>query len=100
MRGARAPRWHGTRTILVATLVLAAGCVSHPGAYRVKVTRNPADVAGCVALGPVAGQAPYEGPKDAINQMRDQVIGLGGNVLLVLSEFVTKTGAAYRCAGG
>jgi hypothetical protein len=48
-------------------------------------------------LGRVAGQAPYDGPQDAINQMRDQVIGLGGDVLLVTSEFITKTGVAYRC---
>jgi hypothetical protein len=84
--------------MLLLASVLAAGCASHAaGAYKVKVTKSTADVASCVALGHVAGQAPYDGPRDAINQMRDQVIGLGGNVLLVTSEFITKTGVAYRC---
>lgn len=84
--------------MLLLTSVLATGCASHvAGAYRVKVTKSTADVASCVVLGRVAGRAPYVDPQDAINQMRDQVIGLGGNVLLVTSEFITKTGVAYRC---
>jgi len=83
---------------LVVASAFVTGCVSHAfGAHRVKVTKNAADVSGCVAKGSVAGQAPYEGPKDAVNQMRDQVVGLGGNVLLITSTFITQTGVAYRC---
>jgi hypothetical protein len=67
------------------------------GANRVKVTKNTADISGCIVLGSVAGRAPYEGRKDAVNQMRDQVVGLGGNVLLITSTFITQTGVAYRC---
>jgi hypothetical protein len=84
--------------MLLLSGVLLSGCASHAaGAYKVRVTKSAADVASCVIVGRVAGQAPYDGPRDAINQMRDQVIGLGGNVLLVTSEFITKTGVAYRC---
>ena len=64
--------------MLLLSGVLLAGCASHAaGANQVKVTKSAADVASCVLLGRVAGQAPYDGPKDAIDQMRDQVIGLG-----------------------
>jgi hypothetical protein len=84
--------------LLLLSGVLVAGCASHAaGASKVKVTKSAADVVGCAILGRVAGQAPYDGRRDAINQMRDQVIGLGGDVLLVTSEFITKTGVAYRC---
>jgi hypothetical protein len=84
--------------VLLLTSVLVAGCASHAaGAHKVIVTKSATDLSGCVVLGRVAGQAPYDGQNDAIDQMRDQTIGLGGNVLLVTSELFTKTGVAYRC---
>jgi hypothetical protein len=83
---------------MVALSAFVTGCVAHAaGASRVKVTKNTADISACVVLGAVAGRAPYEGSKDAVNQMRDQVVGLGGNVLLITSTFITQTGVAYRC---
>jgi hypothetical protein len=89
----------GVAVLLVVNGVFAAGCASHAAYKRVKVTKNTAEVAACTSLGPVAGQAPYdEGIKAPINQMREQVIKLGGDALLVTSQFIVKTGVAYRCA--
>jgi hypothetical protein len=86
-------------TLIVMAIVLeVAGCVSlAPGADQVKITKNAADVAGCAAVGNVAGHPPYAAPSDAMHQMQNQVVGLGGNDLLVTSDLVSATGVGYRC---
>ena len=88
---------HIPQSILgVAICALANGCVSYapaPGADRVQLIRNPADVATCAAVGNVSWQR--ENPED----VRNLTVGLGGNAIFVTSEqngFVL-TGVAYRC---
>ena len=80
----------------IAICALTSGCVTFapaPGADRVQLIRNPADVATCTAVGNVAWH--LDNPED----VRNLTIGLGGNAILVTSEqngFVL-TGVAYRC---
>jgi len=89
---------HIPQSILgVAICALANGCVSFayrpaPGADRVQLIRNPADVARCTAVGNVDWQ---RGNAD----VRNLTVGLGGNAIFVTSEQgrVVLTGVAYRC---
>jgi hypothetical protein len=80
-------------------LVLSAslsGCVTlAPGADKVKLTSNAADVKGCVAVGNVKADA-HNDPMDIDNTLRNQAIGLNADVV-----FRTDVGAGvgYRCAG-
>jgi len=80
----------------IAICALANGCVSYapaPGADRVQLIRNPADVAPCTAVGNVDWW--QRGHPD----VRNLTVGLGGNAIFVTSEqngFVL-TGVAYRC---
>jgi hypothetical protein len=80
----------------IAICALANGCVSFadaPGADRVQLIRNPADVATCTAVGNVAWN------RDNAEDVRNLTVGLGGNAIFVTSEqngFVL-TGVAYRC---
>jgi len=79
----------------IAICALANGCVSYapaPGADRVQLIRNPADVAMCTAVGNVDWQRGHA-------DVRNLTVGLGGNAIFVTSEqngFVL-TGVAYRC---
>lgn len=80
---------------------LVAGCVTlAPEAARVKVTKEPAEVAGCTILGTVRAKPPYVGQQDGMRQLQNEVAGLGGNVLFVTSYNVSATGMAYRCEPG
>ena len=78
-----------------------------PGADKVRITKNPADVAGCKAVGNVsAGPGDYLRFSDA--HLRNQVIGLDGNTVFATEstegadaagtpyKFV-REGIAYRC---
>ena len=89
---------HIPQSILgVAICALANGCVGvsyapAPGADRVQLIRNPADVAKCTAVGNVDWQRGHA-------DVRNLTVGLGGNAIFVTSEqngFVL-TGVAYRC---
>ena len=79
----------------IAICALANGCVTYapaPGADRVQLIRNPADVATCTAVGNVDW---WQHKTD----VRNLTVGLGGNAIFVTSEqngFVL-TGVAYRC---
>jgi hypothetical protein len=83
----------------IAICALAGGCVGiasrpAPGADRVQLIRNPADVAACTAVGNVAWRH-----DNAYTDVRNLTVGLGGNAIFVTSErngFVL-TGVAYRC---
>lgn len=91
--------------LLVAASFLAgflAACASvRPDAALVKVTENPADVAGCRNLGMVESSRPFVSPEDGrTRQMQTKAARLGGNVVLVPSYNVTGTGMAYQCGSG
>ena len=79
----------------VVICALANGCVGvtyapAPGADRVQLIRNPADVATCTAVGNVDWQR---------GDVRNMTVGLGGNAIFVTSEQgrMVLTGVAYRC---
>jgi hypothetical protein len=84
----------------VATLLLA-GCqapVLAPGAERVVITKLPADVVGCTAVGNVDSSHignindPFTDYSRA--QVKNQAIGLNGNVVLQTGP---SAGVIYRC---
>lgn len=78
----------------LAIATLLSGCVSlAPGAKQVKVTDRAADVRGCAAVGNVRVRR-HDYPLDVENSLRNQVVGLGGNVVYRTSPW---TGVAYRC---
>jgi hypothetical protein len=89
--------------VLLAAISLPA-CVSvplAPGAAQVKITRTPADVTNCKALGNLDLEASAGGTDNAKNH----AIGLGGDTVLdttPTSIYGTamrlRTGVVYRCA--
>jgi hypothetical protein len=82
---------------LVASLSACTTVVLAPGADRVKLTHNSSDVSNCKVVGNVSGQV--TSGEDAVYstaQLRNQVIGLGGNVVL-LTTSSSKYGVAYLC---
>jgi hypothetical protein len=83
----------GAATAGCATVALA------PGAERVRITNNAADVASCTAVGNVRQ------PADQNVDMRNLTVGVGGDTLFVtesLSQLggndYIKSGVAYRCS--
>jgi hypothetical protein len=70
-----------------------------PQAEAVRVTRNSADVTACKQLGFVESRPPYSTPNDAMNEMRNKVAILGGNVLFITNYGIKATGVAYVCGG-
>ena len=88
---------------LVVAVVALAGCAVPlaPGAEKVVLTRLPADVVGCTAVGNLAST------EDGVSedQARNQAIGLNGNKVLDTSPYVPfrwqpvlTAGVVYRCA--
>jgi hypothetical protein len=82
---------------LILVLFTTAGCAGMvyapaPGADRVQLIRNPADVATCTAVGNVDWQS-------GNHDVRNLTVGLGGNAIFVTSEQgrTVLTGVAYRC---
>ena len=77
-----------------------------PAADLVRVTKDSADVASCAPLGSVdARQYPLD-PANALRQMKNQAVGVGGNTLFVTFDPTDHainrpnayaTGIAYRC---
>lgn len=69
-----------------------------PGASQVAITRNPADVAGCKAVGNIDGKD-IELALDVpvAPQMQNQAIGLGGNRVLDTTVRAPPTGVVYNC---
>lgn len=86
-------------------LGVGAGCVTAtnaPGADRVRITHNPADVAECTAVGKVKVPRNAQGAvviQTAATEFRNQTVGLGGNAALVTvgGVDVPVEGFAYRC---
>lgn len=78
----------------LAIAMLLSSCVSLvPGAKQVKMTDRPAAVRGCAPVGNV-GVDGDENPVDVERSLRNQAVGLGGNVMFRTSP---GTGVAYRC---
>ncbi len=89
-----------TRWLAVLALTgLVTGCATvalAPGAEKVKITKNPSDVASCKAVGNVKSLMDgYE----AINAtLQNQTLGLGGNTVFVTGpEGQSVAGVAYSC---
>lgn len=95
------------RTVSVAGLLCALGCVSvTPAMQGVRVTNNPDVVRGCKFMGNVTTGAFWRtGAKDSENAFRKRVVELGGNVGYVVSTTSGRdglgsaaySGEAYRC---
>ena len=85
------------RSIAIGLWVAAAGCVTviaAPGSNQVRLTQNPADVAGCTAVGNIKTDQGLE----AIASFRNSVVGFGGNTgLITQSASDAVEGIAYRC---
>lgn len=92
--------WLGA--VSLVGLSACAPFVLAPGAADVRLTRIPADVESCTAVGniqlPKGSDAGTE-LSNAEGRLKNQTIGLGGNVALVTESLLgTPTaGVAYRC---
>jgi hypothetical protein len=92
------------KTALIAVVLAAisvSACVSStplaPGAEQVKVTRVPADVSSCKALGNIDLDATTGG----VDSAKNHAIGLGGDTVLDTTPTGwLRTGVVYRCAPG
>ena len=89
---------------MISCAVLLTGCVvtPAPGADKVKVTKEPADVSACKAVGNVHVPRDPNGNPQFVNvdvEFRNLVIGLDGNVGLITagSASAPTEGIAYRC---
>ena len=92
--------------VLIAAIAVATSltaCVSlAPGADKVRITKNTADVANCSAVGNVRVAIETQGQidfADADTRFRNQVVGFGGNTAFVTSSSlgIPVEGIAYRC---
>ena len=90
-------------SVSVFISVLLGGCVSlAPGADKVQVTKNAADVAACSSLGNITVPRKPEGQVDMGNaetQFRNRAVGLGANTALVTfgTASIPMEGIAYKC---
>jgi hypothetical protein len=86
---------------VMAIGTIVAGCIPlvvlAPGADQVRITKNAADVTSCTAVGNVDGRIASGVPSDPTNQMKNEAIGLGGDVVFVTTEISPPKGIAYRC---
>lgn len=90
-----------TRAVALCFTATMLGCVTlAPGADQVKITKNAADVSTCTAVGNIQFSGD-DWPGNIQGQLRNQTIGLGGNVALDTSSSFSKdvTAIAYRCLG-
>jgi hypothetical protein len=97
--------------LLAAAVGLLAGCVASPGqmmlvpgADKIRITKNPSDVSGCLAVGTVDSRPEL----DSEIYMRNHTVGHNGDTLLItydpsaqgalLANGLIETGVEYRCA--
>ena len=84
---------------VVAFGAATAGCATvalAPGAERVRITNNAADVASCKAVGNVKALSvsPFEG----VATIQNQAVGLGANMIFVtVYTSGSEEGVAYNC---
>ena len=94
---------NGLTAILLA--IVAVGCETinpAPGADKIKITRNPSDVAKCKAVGNITVPKDVNGAVNgwtAATEFRNRTVGFGGNTgfVTVGSEGVPEEGIAYHC---
>ena len=94
-----------TQMLALATVCapLFGACVSlAPGADQVRFTKNPSDVSACTAVGNVDVSGDVQGPSQVVDgpkEVRNQAVGLGGNVVFVTQATlgVPGQGVIYRC---
>lgn len=92
-------RCDASAVAVVLTLLSAAACSSlSPGAEKVKVTRDPKDVAGCKAVGQVSGLTGTQALPGAEKKMMNAAFALRADVVFVTSTIGSYDGVAYRCA--
>jgi len=84
--------------------ILLSACFSlAPGADKVRMTKNPSDVANCSAVGniKVSGEGAGEAADiaSADTKFRNQVVGFGGNTAFITASAlgIPVDGIAYRC---
>jgi hypothetical protein len=93
------------KVIIGCCLTSLAACtplVLAPGAAQVRVTKSPADVASCAAVGNLQVPKDTSGAIDArraVAYLKNQTVGLGGNAALVTdgSLRLPVAGVAYNC---
>jgi hypothetical protein len=89
-------------TAFIAFGAATAGCTTvalAPGAERLRITNNAADVASCKAVGNVKAKSDSVFDSDAVTAaIRNQALGLGGNTIL-FTGYVgsSEEGVAYNC---
>ncbi len=85
--------------LLILSSVYASACTTlAPTAKDIVVTRDAAAVANCKAVGNVASVPPYVLPGDDLKQLKNQAVGLGGNIVLLTGpRLVSTQGVAYSC---
>ena len=106
--------WQGFGVLLLAAAIgPLAGCIASPGqmmlvpgADKVRITKNPSDVSGCVAVGTVDSRPEL----DSEIYMRNHTVGHNGDTLLItydpsaqgvaLANGFIETGVEYRCGKG
>ena len=94
-----------SRWFVALSLIALSACapfVLAPGAADVRLTKLPADVTGCTAVGNILIPQNSNSGTDLNNaegRLKNQTIGLGGNIALVTESLLgTPTaGVAYRC---
>lgn len=89
---------------VISSSIIAASCttvVSAPGSSQVRLTRAPAEVAGCTPVGYVQ-PFPQRSISSAKLMFRNRVIALGGNTGLITRYIFSDPieGIAYRCPTG
>jgi hypothetical protein len=89
--------------ISVITVIgaLNSGCVTvalAPGADKVRLTKDPADVTPCKVVGNVK-RPPDSSSLDAEPSIRNQAVGLGGNTVFISQADISgpQQGVAYQC---
>ena len=90
----------GRLSMIVCANAFLSACVAlAPGADKVRITQNPADVSTCSAVGNIKAPRDGQGQVDIFNAdaaLRNQTIGLGGNTAFETSALLGE-GVAYRC---
>jgi hypothetical protein len=94
-----------TRPLLVLSAsILVQACAATtlaPGADKVRLTRDAADVSSCAAVGNITPAQDAKGDTFSTPaSFQNQAIGLGGNTVLVTQQYMGApiSGVVYRCS--